>query len=124
MIILWEYCCINIVNEGGLQGYVGRESGILWCRVVELRWAQWLSVTVSESLPQGGFTACHWPTIVHGALREDGPWVRLQLCRRPWGFHLIVDAVNIFSVCARGRCECDMQGLHSRGGRYNEELYE
>ena len=33
--------------------------------------------------------------MVQGALREDGPWVRLQLCRRPWGFHLVADAVKI-----------------------------
>ena len=32
-----------------------------------------LSGSVSLCLPQGGFTACHWPSIVLGALREGAP---------------------------------------------------
>ena len=32
-----------------------------------------LSGTVSESLPQGGCTACHWPPDVLGTLREGVP---------------------------------------------------
>ena len=35
--------------------------------------AQRLSGSVSKSLPQGGFTACHWPPVVLGSLREGVP---------------------------------------------------
>ena len=35
--------------------------------------AQRLSGSVFLSLPQGGFTACHWPSIVLGTLREGVP---------------------------------------------------
>jgi len=34
---------------------------------------RWLSVTAPYRLPQGGHTACHWPPIVLGTLREGAP---------------------------------------------------